>query len=53
MWFCSLDECLTFLEYRDDISIWIDTHETLRVEKPFSHGKMDYSVMWKGETLKI
>ena len=53
VWFCSLDECLEFLEYRNDISIWIDTQGKLCVDEPSSLGKMEYSVMWKGEIFKI
>jgi hypothetical protein len=53
IWFCSLDECLGFIERRNQVGIWVDQHAELRTENPHSDSKLNFAVRWQDRVIQI
>ena len=53
IWFCSLDECLSFIERRNDVPVWVDEHGELRVDNPHRGSALEFSVRWGDKVIRV
>lgn len=53
IWFCNLDECLGFIDRRNQVKIWLDDSGVLHGRVPESVSPLQFAVRWKGREIPI